>query len=62
MSKQQVIEAIRKQNPSAKSEFLAKFSQRSLETYLHRLTHICGRRGRDSIWVRHTAAGAANPS
>ena len=60
MSKQQVIEAIRKQNPSAKSEFLANFSQQSLETYLHRLTHISGCRGRDSIWVRNTVVSAAD--
>lgn len=59
MSKQQVIEAIRKQNPSATLEFLAKFNQQSLETYLHRLTHICGCRGRNSIWGHHIATHAA---
>ena len=52
MSKQQVIEAIQRSNPSASGAFLEGFAQPSLESYLRRLTEVCGRRGRDSGWIR----------
>ena len=52
MDKEQLIEAIRSQNPSAAVDFLTSFTQSTLEIYLKRLTKIAGRRGRESGWVR----------
>ncbi len=52
MTKQQMIEAIRQRNRSAQQEFLVRFDEASLRSYLDRLTVVAGRRGRDSIWVR----------
>ena len=52
MSKQQVIEAIRQHNRSAKTEDLDTFDESSLSEYLQRLTHVLGHRG--SSWVRNT--------
>jgi hypothetical protein len=54
MSKQQVIDAIKERNRSASTDYLVNFNQQALEDYLQRLTLIQGRRGRNSIWVRHT--------
>lgn len=52
MSKQQMIDLIQQRNRSASSEFLLKFDENALQTYLHRLTSVHGHRGRSSVWVR----------
>lgn len=52
MSKQQMIEAIRAHNRSVTSDFLATFDERSLQTYLRRLTELQGKRGKSTVWVR----------
>jgi hypothetical protein len=52
MSKQQIIEAILVENRSAAPEFLVRFDERQLRSYLQRLTLIRGHRGRQSVWVR----------
>lgn len=54
MSKEQIIQAIRRHNRTASPEFLLEFNQRVLEDYLQRLTRVLGRRGRGSYWVRQT--------
>ena len=54
MSKEQIIQAIRRHNSTATPEFLLSFDQCVLEEYLQRLTRVLGRRGRGSSWVRHT--------
>jgi len=59
MSKQQMIEQIRERNHSASNEFLIKFDEQALRTYLRRLTTVHGHRGRSSIWVRDGAAPAS---
>lgn len=45
---QQILEA----NPSATVEFLSRFDEESLRSYLDHLTAAAGRRGRQSRWVR----------
>ena len=52
MSKQQMIDAIYKQNPSASPEFLMNFNEGMLKAYLDRLTKLVDHRGRDSRWDR----------
>lgn len=52
MSKHEIIEAIRQVNRTANPEYLVRFEQRALESYLRRLTTVLNRRGRDSRWVR----------
>lgn len=52
MSKQQLIDEICRRNRSATRSFLEQFDFAALETYLCRLTHLAGRRGRDTVWVR----------
>lgn len=52
MTKQELIRAIRQINRTADPDYLASFDERDLEIYLQRLTHLLGRRGRQSIWVR----------
>lgn len=59
MSKQQIIEMIRQRNRSASSEFLVKFDEEALRTYLRRLTTLQGHRGPASTWVRQGIAPAA---
>lgn len=54
MSKQNVIEQIRALNRSAPQEFLVSFNERTLETYLKRLSLARGGRGRSSVWVRQS--------
>jgi len=56
MSKHQMIEAIRQRNRSAEEEFLLSFDERTLETYLNRLTRLSDRRGRESVWVRQSTS------
>lgn len=59
MSKQQMIDLIRQRNRSASSEFLVKFDEEALRTYLRRLTTLQGHRGRTTSWVRQGAAPAS---
>ena len=59
MSKQQMIEMIRQRNRSASSEFLVKFDEEALRTYLRRLTTLHGHRGRASTWVRQGISPAS---
>ena len=54
MSKNEMIEKIRRCNRSASDEFLLSFDERTLGDYLSRLTNLNGRRGRNSVWVRQT--------
>ncbi len=54
MSKEQMIQAIRQRNRSASMEYLVRFNEQALETYLQRLTRVMGHRGPDSRWVRQT--------
>lgn len=58
MTKQQTIDLIRQRNQSASAEFLTRFDERSLDTYLRRLSTVCDRRGRSSRWVRETTSPA----
>jgi len=59
MSKQQIIDAIREHNRSAGQEFLIRFNEVALQTYLQRLTRVSGHRGRGSVWVRSGETAAA---
>jgi hypothetical protein len=52
MSKQQIIEAIRTRNRTARRDFLTEFDEHTLTSYLQRLTRIAGHRGRSSAWIR----------
>lgn len=52
MSKEQLIEAIREHNPSARSEFLLHFKLDDLQGYFRRLTTLHDHRGPQSIWRR----------
>ncbi|WP_145080865.1 hypothetical protein [Poriferisphaera corsica] len=58
MSKEQMIQAIRNRNRTAKPEYLGHFDEQDLQQYLARLTSIHGRRGRESRWVRNTTSPA----
>lgn len=58
MSKSQMIELIRSQNPSASSEFLVDFNEQQLDHYLRRLTCLKGTRGRTSGWTREAETPA----
>jgi len=59
MSKQQMIDLIRQRNRSASSDFLVKFDEEALRTYLRRLTTVQGHRGRSSVWVREGVSPAS---
>ncbi len=50
MSKQELIETIRRLNPTAESEFLTGFEAEALENYLDRLRQIS--RPRDGASIR----------
>lgn len=52
MSKQQMIDAICKHNQSASPDFLSIFDEKSLNSYLLRLTQVSNHRGPGSSWVR----------
>lgn len=52
MSKKRIIDAIREHNRSAEADFLSRFNERSLTSYLLRLTHLKDRRGPSTWWVR----------
>lgn len=58
MTKQQTIDLIRQRNHSASAEFLTRFDERSLDTYLRRLSTVCDHRGPGSRWVRDTTSPA----
>lgn len=58
MTKEQTIDLIRQRNRSASAEFLTRFDERSLDTYLRRLSTVCNHRGRASRWVRETTSPA----
>lgn len=58
MTKQQTIDLIRQRNHSASTEFLTRFDERTLDTYLRRLSTVCNHRGRSSRWVRETTSPA----
>jgi len=62
MTKQQTIDLIRQRNQTVSSEFLIRFDKPALETYLQRLSHIAGHRGRSSRWVRKTTSPAVTTS
>jgi len=52
MSKEQLIDEIRRLNRSADSQFLVHFKPEMLEMYLKRLSLTTATRGRASVWVR----------
>lgn len=52
MSKQKMIEQIQQKNRSASPEFLARFDELALGSYLRRLNTVSGHRGKGSVWVR----------
>ncbi|MFW5682320.1 MAG: hypothetical protein ACOC1G_04880 [Phycisphaeraceae bacterium] len=54
MSKLRMIEQIRMHNRSARTDFLTHFDEAALKQYLARLTHLHGRRGPTSVWVRES--------
>ena len=56
MSKHDLIEAIRKLNPTASEPFLLGFDDQALRQYLDRLGLLSKRGTRDSAWVRHGAS------
>ncbi|MEO1235269.1 MAG: hypothetical protein AAFX76_00630 [Planctomycetota bacterium] len=58
MSKQKTIERIQQNSRGVSPEFLATFDERTLETYLRRLTRVVGHRGRGSVWVREAGPPA----
>lgn len=58
MTKQQTIDLIRQRNHSASTEFLTRFDEQSLDTYLRRLSTVADHRGRGSRWVRDTKSPA----
>ncbi len=58
MTKEQTIDLIRQRNQSASAEFLTRFDERSLDSYLRRLSTISNHRGRSSRWVRETSSPA----
>lgn len=53
-----MIEAIRERNRSVSSDYLVKFDEAALQSYLRRLTDVLGHRGRDSRWVREGGSRA----
>ena len=58
MSKDQMIDRIRQCNQSARPEFLTRFDEPTLNSYLRRLTSLHNQRGRDSVWVRDGSSPA----
>ena len=52
MSKQELIENIRKHNPSAQIDFLGSFEEPELESYLDHLQYRLQPRGEMSYWNR----------
>ncbi|MEM8737686.1 MAG: hypothetical protein AAGG38_04310 [Planctomycetota bacterium] len=58
MSKQQMIEQIQQKNRGASPQFLERFDEHTLKTYLRRLTKVSGHRGKGSIWVREGGSPA----
>ena len=58
MTKEQTIEQIRKHNQSASTDFLTRFDEEALQTYLRRLSTVSNHRGPGSRWVRETTSPA----
>lgn len=58
MSKEQLIDEIRRLNRTADGQFLVHFKLEALEQYLKRLSLTSGGRGRASVWVRTGASPA----
>ena len=52
MSKQQLIEAIRRHNRSASEDFLTGFDESALNTYLDHLQFGRGNRQTHAEWIR----------
>ncbi|MGN6506670.1 MAG: hypothetical protein ACTHM6_14015 [Tepidisphaeraceae bacterium] len=52
MEKRQLIEAIRKHNPSASTDFLNQFDAPALNQYLERLEDTQRRAPKITAWVR----------
>ncbi len=46
MSKRDIIDHIRRLNPTADAEFLRRFSEKDLLAYLHQLREVASDRGR----------------
>lgn len=58
MNKQETIEQIRVRNATASADFLGRFDEKALATYLCRLSRVAGHRGPGSTWVRDTTCTA----
>lgn len=54
LTREQLLDRIMTLNPSATSEFLARFGDEDLDEYLRRLSRARGPRGRDEGWVRRS--------
>ncbi len=52
MTKNELIDEIRRLNHTAPSDFLSTFAETDLQTYLERLHRLFGQRGRRSGWIR----------
>jgi hypothetical protein len=52
MSKQELIDSIRRHNPTAHAEFLTGFDEQALDRYLNHLLFQQRPRGSCTIWVR----------
>ena len=48
MTKRDIIDQIRRQNPTARSEFLATFNEQDLLAYLHQLREVEAERRRQN--------------
>ncbi|MEX2212904.1 MAG: hypothetical protein WD768_02175 [Phycisphaeraceae bacterium] len=58
MSKHDLITAIRQRNRSASEQFLSRFNEAALATYLRRLSLTDRRGGLQSVWVREGTSPA----
>ncbi len=52
MTKRQLIDEIRKHNPTAQPTFLAQFDEDALKQYLEHLEFALGKQDRKISWVR----------
>ena len=58
MSKDQMIEQIRHRNQTASTDFLGRFNEEALQSYLQRLTLLHDHRGKSTAWVREGGPAA----
>ncbi|MCC5786588.1 MAG: hypothetical protein JJU33_07805 [Phycisphaerales bacterium] len=58
MTREQVVERIIFQNPTATPEFLGAFDDEALRVYLQRLDAASEPRGRRAVWVRRGSSSA----